>query len=398
MKEPVVDRLAWIGLDAHRDPITGATLVDNEDTCVNTRQFANSATSVRRYFAGIVGRLRKWHPGDDDAEWEIRCCYEASGGGYVLYRQIMDLDIPKVTIKCQVVAPSLIPQRAGDRVKNDRRDARGLARWLRAGELAPVRVPTPEEEGVRSLVRQHETLGRETTRAKNHVLKLLTARGHVYRAGTNWTRGHWTWLRSLSLETHDESALHRYLRLLEFTLAQREELTGEIKPIAKTDRYRVGVEGLRCLFGIDTIQAMTLLAETCDFRRFPSARHYASYLGLPPGETSSGGKTRHGAMSKTGNAHCRRVLVTAARHYSRSPRASQAWTRRHQGQPSPVVDHALKWRQRLHQRYWHLVNRKGAGASNKAVVAVARELSGFVWALMVEIEETLEGDAMPSVA
>jgi transposase len=241
-------------------------------------------------------------------------------------------------------------------------------------------------------------LGRETTRSKNHVLKLLAARGHVYREGMNWTRGHWTWLRALPLGKHDRSALDRYLARLEFTLAQREELTREIDQIATTDRYRVGAEALRCLFGIESIQAMTLMAETCDFRRFPNARRYASYLGLPPGEYSSGGKTRHGAMSKTGNAHCRRVLVSAARHYSRPPRPSQRWTRRHGGQPAHVVEHAWKCRRRLHQRYWHLVHRKGAGASNKAVVAIARELSGFVWALMVEIEETLGPNPMPSVA
>lgn len=393
-----MDKIAWIGLDAHRDTITAATLVGNEDACINTREFANSEKSVRRYFDGIVKVLRKQYPGDDDAAWEIRCCYEASGGGYVLYRQLAGLEIPNVTLTCQVVAPSKIPRRAGDRVKNDRRDARGLARWLRAGELVCVRVPSAEEEGVRSLVRQHETLGRGTTRAKNHVLKLLTARGYVYREGKNWTRGHWTWLRALSLETHDQSALNRYLSLLEFTLAQREELAREIEQITTTDRYRVAVGALRCLFGIESMQAMTLLVETCDFRRFPSARRYASYLGLPPGEYSSGGKTRHGGMSKTGNAHCRQVVVSAARLYSRPPRPNGEWTRRHGDQPPHVVEHAWKCRRRLHQRYWHLVHRKGAGASNKAVVAIARELSGFVWALMVEIEETLERDAMPAVA
>lgn len=186
-----MQRVAWIGMDTHRDSITAATLVDNAEEHVDVRRFVNNRQGVIRYVKRIARLLGKQHGEDAETPWELRFCYEASGGGYVVQRWIEAIRLSNVTLRCMVVAPSKVPRKPGERVKNDRRDARSLASWLRAGELTAVHVPSQEEEGVRSLTRLQHTLTQEIVRSKNHALKFLTVRGHVYREGTNWTQKHW---------------------------------------------------------------------------------------------------------------------------------------------------------------------------------------------------------------
>lgn len=330
--------------------------------CEEPRTLPNDLAKLRKFFARLAKR------------GQVRACYEASGCGYVLQRAMTTWGI-----ECDVIAPSLIPKRSGDRRKTDKRDATKLARLYRAGELVAIRIPDEAEEQVRALVRCRETLTREILKSRHYVLKLLLGRGHVYRAGSNWTHAHWTWLRNISLPGADAITLRTYLELLEYKLVQRETLDKEIQEIAFADVYREPVGRLRCMRGIDTLTAMILICEIGDVRRFASPRQLMGYLGLTVLETSSGGVERRGGITKTGNARARRALVESAWHYRYPPHSSPTLRKRQQGQPSAVVAHAWKAQKRLHKKFAALVYRM---APAKAVVAVARELVGFVWAML----------------
>ena len=261
----------FVGMDVHQDSVMVAVLPESARECEEPRQLPHDLAKIRKHFARLSKR------------GAVRCCYEASGCGYVLQRALA-----KWGVACEVIAPSLIPVRSGDRRKTDKRDAAKLARLYRAGELTAIRIPDEAEEQVRSLVRCRETFTREVLKSRHYVLKLLLSRGHVYRAGTNWTLGHWAWLRKLALEGADAITLRNYLELLEYKLIQRDTLHREIEEIAFSDAYREAVGRLRCLRGIDTLTAMILICEIGDVRRFASPRHLMAYLGLVVSETSSG--------------------------------------------------------------------------------------------------------------
>jgi transposase len=240
----------------------------------------------------------------------VTACYEAGGCGYVLQRKLQEWGV-----SCEVIAPSLIPKRSGDRRKTDKRDARKLARLYRAGELTPIRIPSEADERVRSLIRSRCVFTREILKSRHYVLKLLQSRGRVYRQGKNWTRAHWDWLRKLELPGEDHFVLQSYVALLEVKLAQREEIDRRIEAISLSEPYAEPVARLRCLRGIDTLSAMTLVVEIGDVRRFATPRHLMGYLGLTVSESSSGaGPQTMGGITKAGNAHCRRVLVEASWH------------------------------------------------------------------------------------
>lgn len=352
----------FVGMDVHQDSVVIAVFEAAADQVEDTRTLPHDLTKLRRFFT----RLKK--------RGTIRACYEASGCGYVLQRALTQWGVA-----CEVIAPSLIPVRSGDRRKTDKRDATKLARLYRAGELTAIRIPDEAEEQVRSLVRCRETLTREILKSRHYVSKLLLSRGLVFRDGRNWTLRHWAWLRKLKLEAEDAITLQTYLELLEYKLVQRDSLDQQIESIAFSGAYREPVARLRSLRGIDTLTAMTLVCEIGDIRRFASPRHLMGYLGLTVSETSSGGVERRGGITKTGNARARRVLVESAWHYRHPARQSAVLKKRQQGQPPQVVSYSWRAQKRLHKKFEALVYRM---APAKAVVAVARELVGFVWALL----------------
>jgi transposase len=330
------------------------------------REIANLPKLIRRLFERLT------------REGPVEACYEAGVSGYDLYRQITALGVP-----CQVIAPALTPRRPGQRIKTDQRDARKLVRLFRAGELTAIRVPDESEEGVRDFLRCREDIRRDVGRWRHRVVKFLDRHGRRYLAGRHWSQRHWTWLRS---QRFDQPALQRTLEVSLFTLEQAltrlAELDREIDALAQTEPYREPVGWLRCFRGIDTLSAMILLAEIGDFRRFQRPRELMAYLGLVPSEYSSGDRESRGALTKTGNTHARRVLVEAAWHYRHHPVLGQALRRRSQGQPGLCLSHAWRAQQRLHRRYRHLV---GHGKRPPiAVAAVARELVGFIWAVMTQ--------------
>jgi transposase len=361
----------YLGLDVHKDSVTIAVLPEGAPEPVDVRRLPNEPKRLRKFIA-------RWAE-----EGEIHACYEASGAGYVLQRQMREWGY-----SCEIVAPSLIPTRRGDRRKFDKKDAGQLARWYRAGELVTIRVPTEAEERVRDLVRCREAFQRDVLRARHRVLKFLARRGLVYRDGENWTQKHFRWLRELlqdetALPDYDRVVFSEYFSVLEYQLQRRAELDRRIEEIAELDTYRPAVRRLRCFRGIDTLAAMVLLSEVGDFRRFEHPRQLMAYWGLAPSEQSSGDTVRRGAITKTGNARCRHILVQAGWSYRNTPRVGEALKRRQQDQPPSVITHAWKAQHRLHKVYRRLEYRKN---SRIAVVAVARELTGFIWATMQDLE------------
>jgi transposase len=305
----------------------------------------------------------------------VRTFYEAGPCGYALQRQLTTTQV-----RCDVIAPALIPRKPGERIKTNRRDARKLAELGRAGLLTVVRPPTVEEEAVRDLCRARDDAREDLHRCRHRLGKLLLRRGLHY-AGRNWTRGHRQWIDSLAW-THsaERAVVDDYLLAIDHTEARLLELDARLSEIAESEPYRIPVGWLRCFRGIDTLSAMLILAELHDFRRFATARALMAYLGLVPGEDSSGEKHRRGRITRTGNALVRRVLVETAWHYQHRPGISRALARRRTGQPGRVIAIADKAQQRLCRRFRKLTAEHKTAP--KIAVAVARELAGFLWAAL----------------
>ena len=352
--------IAYVGLDVHQDSIAAALFVGNQQEPKVETIFANDFTTVRKAF----GRWKE--------SYELHCCYEASSCGYVLQRWLDEMGI-----SCEIAAPSLIPTRPGDHYKTDRRDAKKLGKLYRAGELSFVHIPTEKEESVRGLVRCRETMRDEVTRSRHYVLKFLQLRGLSWRGGKNWTEKHWRYLRSLTFEGPDKQVWVEYMCLLEYKLNRLQDLDKQIEELAFSDAYAELVGKLRCFKGVDTHTAMVLLTEIGDFSRFGNPAQLMSYLGLAPGSYRSGNTSRNCSITKAGNSRCRHVLIESAWHYRHRPYLSRELKARQRGQDVRVVAVSWKAQQRLHKKYSRLSKNIN---SNKAVVAVARELVGFLWA------------------
>jgi transposase len=357
----------YLGLDVHKDSVTVAVLPQTAATPTQVDTLPNDLKKLRAYFRRLAER------------GPLQACYEASGAGYVLQRALTQWGY-----HCDVIAPSLIPQKPGHQRKHDRYDAKQLARLYRSGELTPIRIPTEAEERVRDLVRCRATFQRELMRARHFVLKFLTRRGLRYTSGKcHWTRAHHAWLdqlaRSGALASEDRVIFAEFLALLRYAAQRRDALDERIEALTLQPALATSVAWLRCFRGLKTPAAVTLATELVDWRRFAKATQLMAYLGLVPREDSSATSERRGAITKAGNRHCRHVLVQAAWAYRHAPRVGAALARRQQGCPPAVITHAWKTQQRLHKLYHRIAARKG---SHVAVVAVARELVGFLWAVM----------------
>jgi transposase len=354
----------YVGIDAHKKDLFVALLRGYESTPV-TWQLANTAQAVGR----LVRKLER------EAAGPVQVFYEAGPCGYALQRQ---LTTPQVS--CAVVAPALIPRKPGERIKTNRRDARNLAELGRAGLLTVVQPPTPAEEAVRDLARARDDAREDLQRCRHRLSKLLLRRGRHY-PGRNWTRGHRAWIDGLSWSHAAERAVvEDYLLAIDQTAARLRTLDAALAEVAATAPYREAVGWLRCFRGIDTLTAIVILAELHDFRRFPSAPALMAYLGLVPGEYSSGEHTRRGRITRAGNALVRRLLVEASWHYQYPARVGVALRRRRRDQPAQVIALADKAQQRLCGRFRKLAAEHKPPP--KIAVAIARELVGFIWAAL----------------
>lgn len=359
--------ISHVGIDASKGSLAVAVLYV-EGAGVVEFSVPNEAGAVKR----MVKKVQRGAPGP------VVFCYEAGATGYVLQRQIEALGS-----RCQVVAPSLIPIRPGHRIKTDRRDARKLAELFRAGLLTAVRPPSEREESARDLVRCREDVLEDLSRCRHRLVKMLLRRGLVYRDGQAWTLRHRSWLRGLRFEeASDQVVFGDYKLALEQMEQRLKALDQELEVLARTEAYRPWVGVLCCYRGISTVTAMTILTELHGVERFTSPRQLMAYLGLVPTEYSSGDKVARGRITKTGNAHVRRVLVEAAHHYRHAPSIGAALAKRRLGQPSWAIALADKAQHRLNLRYRRLLMR--GKPYGKIIVAIARELVGFLWATLQE--------------
>lgn len=310
------------------------------------------------------------------AQGGLVCCYEAGPCGYQVHRELS-----AAGVDCRVIAPAFVQRAPGDRVKTDRRDAAKLAQQLRAGMLKEVAPPTPEQEAARDLLRFREALREERQRARQRLLAFLQRRGVNWEA-SRWTKRHWTWLARLQLAGGLEQELLERLRREAWAAEEKlAEVDQRIHELALTEPYREVVEALRCLRGIGELTAMALCVELYQVERFGSPRELMAFLGLVPSENSSGERQRRGSLTKAGNRRVRRLLVEAAWHQTRPVGLTAERRELRARQAVWVQEVSVRAERRLHGRYRALAQRNKKPCV--AVAAVARELVGFVWDVMV---------------
>jgi transposase len=365
-EEPVVKdhSINWVGIDDSADKLNVAILEGDQDKPREEFEVVFEEAGMGR----LVKRLKS-------LRGQVRCVYEAGPCGYVLYRHLKSKGI-----ECMVAAPSLTPRRAGERVKTNRLDARKLARYLRSGELTAVRVPDDKQEGLRDLLRAREDALEDLTRQRHRLSRFLLRNGRRFRGGKAWTKAHWVWLRSQKMEQElKEDVLGEYRRAAEEAEERMKLFDLKVETAAGWPEYAEPVKRLMSLRGVKEITAMTILAEAVDLKRYGKASSLMMAVGLVSSENSTGESERRGPITKTGNAHLRRVLIESAWHYRHMSVSSRASRRRRQGLPAEVVEIARKADRRLHRKYWRLVAKGKRPVI--AATAVARELAGFIWAI-----------------
>jgi transposase len=358
------DRITYVGLDVHKDGVVVA--VAEGGIRGEVREYgriANTAAALDR----LVRKL-----GGEGAR--LRFCYEAGPCGYGIQRHLSARGH-----ECVVVAPSLIPKRAGDRVKTDRRDAAGLARLHRAGELTAVWVPDAQHEAMRDLVRARLDAVHALRRARQQLSGFLLRQGCHYGRPA-WTKLHRRWLAGLKFEQAvHHIVLEDYIAAIEAAEARRDRLTAQIEAMLPDWTLASVVAALQTMRGMALVNAATLIAELGDLSRFANARQLMAYLGLVPSEHSSGASVKRGGLTKAGNKAARRLLIEAAWCYRFPARVSRELRFRQEEQPRPIREIAWKAQLRLCARYRKLA-RSGKPA-NVVTAAIARELAGFIWAI-----------------
>jgi transposase len=337
-----------VGLDVHARSIRLAAVRAEE--LLEERTLPYDGEAVER-------ALRRWPV--------VRCCYEAGPTGFGLQRFLVERGID-----CQVVAPGLVPQRPGDRVKTDSRDARKLARLHAGGLLQAIHVPSRELEAARDLVRAREDARLDRMRDRHRLSKFCLRHGRTLPT-SSWTVTRRNWLSEQRFEfAAQQITFDSYLHTVDLVDARIEQLERAIRETAEQEPWRVLVARLRCLRGVDTLTALALVAEIGDFNRFRSAAEFMAFVGLVPSEHSSGEKRRQGSITKVGNSHVRRLLVESAWHARRRPKVGYELARRQRGQDAIVIERAWRCQQRLHQRWQRMTGR--GKPQQKIVVACAR--------------------------
>lgn len=351
----------FVGLDVHARE-SACAVFDQASGEVQTRRISGRP-------AATLGWL-------EQLERPFCAVYEAGPTGYGLARAARERGI-----RVEVCAPGHIRRHPTDRIKTDKRDALKLARLLAAGELHLVRVPEPEEEQLRDLVRCREDVRVDLMRTRHRLSKFCLRRELHFAGARNWTLAHRDWLRSLRFQDRaSELCFEDYLHAHDMLLSRRDRLEAQLGELVADSPWAGLVERLRCLRGINTLSAVGLCAEVGDFGRFAHPKLLASYLGLVPSEDSSGEQRRLGQITKAGSKHARRLLVEAAWHYRRPPRVSSELRRRQAGQDADAIDIAWRAQRRLYRRWQRLEQERGKRGAIVAI-AVARELSTFVWEL-----------------
>lgn len=357
----------YLGLDVHNDTIA-VSLAPSD------------SPEVRRY--GIIGgqhddvlkllkKLQAAHPG-----MALKCCYEAGPRGYPLCRFIRQHGA-----ECIIVAPSKVPRQPGDRVKTDRRDADQLARLFRAGELTGIYVPDPPDEAVRDLIRARYQVQKQQHRARQQLKMFLLRQNLRYAGAKPWTAKHLRFLATVKLPFGEQQFVFQEMVNVITDAGQRlERYEKQIEAVVEGWRWQPVVAALMSLRGVALLTGATLVAELGDLHRFETAPQLMSYLGLCPGEHTSGTERKQGGITKLGNGIARKAMIEAAWNNRSPARISRTVLARQEGLPQAVTEAAWNAQTRLHQRYKHLTG-VGRKKSQVAAAALGRELSGFVWAI-----------------
>ena len=365
---------AYLGIDAHKDQnVIAIALAGRGDP-----ELYGKAPADLDAFVRVLRRiLAKYGLEKED----VGVCYEAGPTGFVLCRRLRELGF-----ECEVAAPSLIPTRASDRVKTDRRDARKLAGLFRAGELVFVHVPDVADEVIRDVCRARTDAVDVQSRTRQQLGAMLLRNGHRYAGLSAWTEPHMRYLRELALpDPAQKLVLEEYLQRVDASAAQVARIEGQMDLLLGGWQRRKFVEALQGFRGFQQVAAMVVASELGDLMRFEHPRQLMAYLGLVPDEDSSGGRRRQGGITKCGNGHVRWMLVEVAHHYRLPPKISKELSKRQEGLDREV--RAVSWRaqNRLHRRFARLSLR--GLHRNKVVVAVARELAAFIWELARVLEK-----------
>lgn len=362
----MLQSITIVAFDQHAATTVAAVLLPGHRTPALETLTSDSPTILR-----FVERLHR--------QGAVQCCYEAGPCGFELQRALAGRQIP-----CDVIAPALIPRRPGDRIKTDRRDAGQLAMLYRADALTAIHIPSEQEEAARDLLRCREDIRTDVLRARHRLSKFLLRHGRRF-TGTKkaWTKAHDVWLRTQTWSLPALDQTHQaYLRTVDEAVARLRTVEADLRALLTLEPLRARVTRLRCFRGINDLTALTIAAELGDPRRFATAPRTMAFVGLVPSEHSSGSKRAQGHITKTGNAHLRRVLVEAAWHYRHRPFVGATLHARQRGAPADVIAQAWAAQQRLHRRYHRLAGR--GKPSQQIITAVARELTGFVWAALTQ--------------
>ena len=363
--------IVYVGMDVHKENHTLCCYNIEEDELKYKQTIMPDYKLILKYFEQVRKRYSD--------EVEIICGYEAGCLGYSLYHQMTEHGIT-----CKILAPTTmgITNRSG--IKTDKRDAGNIARCLAFHTYSEVSIPTTEDNAVKEFIRMRDDQKQMLKSTKQQILALVLRHGHRFEGGKNyWTIKHVTWLKSLNLGGVFQESLNEYLITYEYLVNKLERLDQRIEELACNERYQKKVKELSCFLGVKAHTALSVVVEIGDFSRFAKPEKLTAFLGLVPGENSSGGKQKMGGITKAGNSHLRRLLVEAAQSYTRgtvghkSPNLKQ----RQLGNEPQVIAYADKANERLRRKFYQMTLRNGTNR-NVATTAIARELTCFMWGMM----------------
>jgi len=368
-----MNSILYVGMDVHKENYTICCYSFEKDEIEYRQTLQSDYRQILKYLERIRTRYSD--------EIKFVCGYEAGCLGYTLYRQLSERGI-----ECKILAPTTMGITNTGGVKTDNRDAGNIAKCLAFHTYSEVNIPTKEDEAVKEYIRMRDDQKKAFKIIKQQVLALVLRQGFIFTDGSNyWTQKHIAWLKSLKLHGLLCETLDEYMITFEYLADKIARMDKRIEELAADEKYREKVQKLSCLIGVKAHTALSVVVETGDFARFAKAEQYAAYLGLVPGENSSGGKQNRRGITKAGNSHLRRLLVEASQSYARGKigHKSVALKKRQIGNTDDVIAYADKANERLRRKFYRMTLKNGT-KRNIAVTAVARELACFMWGLMTE--------------
>jgi transposase len=373
----------YVGLDVHKETIAIAYAAGGtREDSVYHGSCGGSVLSAERALRKLAEKL--------EVEFSsLKVCYEAGPTGFVLARRLI-----RYGLDCVLMSPSKTERKPNEKIKTDKRDACKIARNYRNGDITEVRIPPVLDEAVRDVCRARTDASDDLSRSKQRLNAFLLRNGFNYSGKSKWTPAHMRYLRELVMP-HDahKAVLEEYMQAIDTGIERVSRLVDRMKQLLEGWEWEPVVRALMACKGFQEVAAMTVISELGDLRRFSHPRALMSFLGVVPGEDSSGPKHRQGSITKCGNSHCRWMLVECAQHFRKAPKVGSALTTRQQGQPKEVKELSWRMQNRLHKRY---VKLKARGKNeNKAIVAIARELSAFIWELQVKLNLPMPAAATP---